>query len=67
MFQPNPKLEMLMSREKLMENIVGIIEDYFETQITECGELGEISNFEEARDCLTKELCDAVCKNFPAE
>ena len=56
-----------MSREKLMENIVGIVEDYFQAQITECGDLGEISNFEEARDCLTKELCDAVCEHFPAE
>lgn len=67
MNQLNPKLDMLMSREKLLENITGIIEDYFETQITECGEIGEISNFEEAKECLTKELCDSICKHFPAE
>ena len=66
MNQLNPKLEMLMSREKLMEKIAGIVEEYFDEQITECGELGEISNFEESRDILTKELCDAVCEHFPA-
>ena len=56
--------EFLMSREQLMKDIESIIDDYFQGQITECSDLGEIDNFDEVRDCLVKELCDAVCTNF---
>tara|TARA_B100001059_G_C17716495_1_gene518277 strand:- start:222 stop:380 length:159 start_codon:yes stop_codon:yes gene_type:complete len=51
MNQPDPKLELLMSREKLMEDIVNIMEENFDA----------IEN----RDGVIKELCDAVCNNFP--
>ncbi len=67
MNQLNPKLDMLMSREQLMNDIMCIVEEYFQAEINNCGDMGEISNFEEAKECLTNELCDAVCKNFPAE
>ena len=53
-----------MLREQLMENIESIVGDYFEYEITRCSDLGEIDNFNNARDCLIKDLCDAVCKNF---
>ena len=65
MNKPNPRLEQMIAREQLMEDIDSIVDEYFQSQITECGDLGEISNFQEARDCLIKELCDAVCKNYP--
>ena len=66
-FVPNPMLEMLMSREQLMEDIIAIVDEYFQAQINECDDMGELSNFEEAKDDLTSVLCDAVCKNFPAK
>lgn len=56
--------ELLMAREQLMRDIEFIVDDYFQAQITKCSDLGEIDNFDEARDCLVKELCDAVCNNF---
>ena len=47
------KLLILMAREQLMEDIDGIITDYFaEYDVTYDGE-------------LVKVLCDAVCRNFP--
>tara|TARA_R110002124_G_scaffold92569_2_gene234988 strand:- start:459 stop:701 length:243 start_codon:yes stop_codon:yes gene_type:complete len=66
-FVPNPMLEMLMSREQLMEDIIAIVDEYFQAQINECDDMGELSNFEEAKDDLTSVLCDAVCKNFPTK
>ena len=48
------KLEMLTAREQLMEDIDSIIEEYF--QGVDKDELSEV----------TRILCDAVCKNFPA-
>ena len=48
------KLLILMAREQLMEDIDCIIEEYFQ-------EYG-ITNDSE----LVKILCDAVCRNFPA-
>jgi len=66
-FVPNPHLEMLMSREQLMEDIIAIVDEYFQAQINECDDMGELDNFEEARDALTSVLCDAVCRNFPAK
>ena len=66
-FVSNPHLDMLMSREQLMEDIIAIVDEYFQAQINECDDMGELSNFEEAKDALTSVLCDAVCKNFPAK
>ena len=63
----NDTLEMLMSREQLMEDITATLEQYFQSLIDECDDMGELDNFEEAKDALTSVLCDAVCKNFPAK
>ena len=64
--------DMLIAREQrflslrpLMEDIDTVVDKYFQAQIKECGELGELSNFYEAKDALIRDLCDAVCKNFP--
>tara|TARA_B100001113_G_scaffold331731_1_gene308275 strand:+ start:609 stop:869 length:261 start_codon:yes stop_codon:yes gene_type:complete len=56
-FEPNPHLEMLMQREQLMEDIDAIVEEH-----------SYYSNMsaEKAED-LVRVLCDAVCKNFPAQ
>jgi hypothetical protein len=54
MADKNPNLEMLMQREQLMEDIDCIITDYF--QGIDDDELNEV----------TRILCDAVCRNFPA-
>ena len=48
----NTNLEMLTAREQLMEDIDCIIESNF----------GEI----EYKDDVIRQLCDAVCRNFPA-
>ena len=56
--------EFLMAREELMNDIQDIIGEYFDCEITRCSDLGEIDNFDEAKDCLIKELCDSVCNNF---
>ena len=45
------QLEMLSAREQLMEDIDCIIESNF----------GEV----EYKDDVIRQLCDAVCKNFP--
>ena len=45
------RLEMLSQREQLMEDIDCIIESNF----------GE----DEYKDDVIRQLCDAVCKNFP--
>ena len=55
-FVPNPHLEMLMSREQLMEDIDAIVD----------GELSGIIS-QELSDELVRRLCDAVCRNFPAK
>ena len=47
------KLEMLTSREQLMEDIICIMEANF----------GEV----EYKDEVVNMLCDAVCNNFPAQ
>jgi flagellar biosynthesis/type III secretory pathway protein FliH len=49
--QMNNQLEMLSRREQLMEDIDCIIESNF----------GEV----EYKDDVIRQLCDAVCKNFP--
>ena len=55
-FTPNPLLEMLMQREQLMEDIDAIVDEY--------AYIHDL-NVDEAED-LVRILCDAVCKNFPA-
>ena len=56
-----------MSREQLMEDIIAIVDEYFQGVRNDCTDLGELSNIDEAQDDLTSVLCDAVCKNFPAK
>ena len=53
----NTNLEMLSQREQLMEDIDGIVEEFF---VATWGD-------EYPEDCenLIRTLCDAVCKNFP--
>ena len=55
-FVPNPMLEMLMSREQLMEDIDSIVD----------GELSGIISQELSNE-LVRRLCDAVCRNFPTK
>ena len=50
----NTNLEMLTQREQLMEDIDCIISEYF--QGIDDAELNQV----------TEILCDAVCRNFPA-
>ena len=52
----NDTLEMLMSREQLMEDIDTIVD----------GELSGIISDELSNE-LVRRLCDAVCKNFPTK
>jgi len=52
----NDTLEMLTSREQLMEDIIAIVD----------GELNGIIS-DRLSDELTTRLCDAVCKNFPTK
>lgn len=53
------RLEMLSAREQLMEDIDCIIESF------QSDENFDINDCDD-RDDLTRVLCDAVCKNFPA-
>jgi hypothetical protein len=52
----NNTLDMLMSREQLMEDIIAIVD----------GELSGIIS-DRLSDELTTRLCDAVCTNFPTK
>ena len=59
----NTNLEMLTAREQLMEDIECIIESHFagiEYKPAQGTDLVYIT------DELIRTLCDAVCKNFPA-
>ena len=49
-------LEMLTAREQLMEDIVCIMESNF----------GEVAYKEDVDDVI-RQLCDAVCINFPTK
>ena len=49
-------LEMLSQREQLMEDIVRTVDN----------ELGGIIS-EDLNNELVRRLCDAVCRNFPAQ
>ena len=53
----NDMLEMLTSREQLMEDIIAIV--------SEGSASGHIC--EESSDMLQTLLCDAVCRNFPTK
>ena len=55
-FTPNPQLEMLMSREQLMEDIINTVEMELVCLVSD-----------EVREQLTGYLCDAVCNHFPAQ
>jgi hypothetical protein len=61
----NAQLDMLMSREQLMEDINCIVDEYFQVVKDNCVDIGELSYIDEAQDDLFSTLCDAVCKNFP--
>ena len=52
-----PDLEMLTQREQLMWDIDGIVDEFASNN--------NIS--EDDMEDLIKVLCDAVCKNFPAQ
>ena len=54
-----PDLEMSMQREQLMEDIDSIVDGFFIDTYE--------GQYPEERDELTRMLCDAVCKNFPAQ
>ena len=54
----NAQLEMLTSREQLMEDIDAICDEFF------CENFPSSSDkYEE----LVRVLCDSVCKNFPTK
>ena len=53
----NTNLEMLMQREQLMEDIDSICDEFF---------CEHFPNSQEQFDDLVRVLCDAVCRNFPA-
>jgi len=53
---PNPQLDMLMSREQLMEDITNIVEMELVCLVSD-----------EVREQLTGYLCDAVCDHFPVQ
>ena len=56
------QLEMLTAREQLMEDIDAIVDEFtFDLPIEDIHERSELA------EELTCMLCDAVCKNFPAE
>jgi hypothetical protein len=52
----NAQLDMLMSREQLMEDVENIVDGFFNDYLEQ---------YQGERDDLTRILCDAVCKNFP--
>ena len=51
--------------EYIKEDIDSIVGEYFQSVINECDDMGELSNIYEAKDDLTRTLCDTVHKNFP--
>tara|TARA_B100000212_G_scaffold214251_1_gene161973 strand:- start:20307 stop:20546 length:240 start_codon:yes stop_codon:yes gene_type:complete len=59
LMEHKPHLDMLMDRERLMEDIDFIIESFWYATWPE-------GQFLEDRNDLTRKLCDAVCRHFPA-
>ena len=60
----NTNLEMLTAREQLMEDIDCIIESNY-ALLTDFDEI-EWHTIDVSPEELIRMLCDAVCKNFPA-
>jgi len=56
------RLEMLTAREQLMEDIDSIVDETF----MEMFGWEDVDKWSNHKDELTRILCDAVCKNFPA-
>jgi len=57
----NTNLEMLSQREQLMEDIDAIVDEFtFDLPIDDIHERSQLA------EDLTRVLCDAVCRNFPA-
>ena len=59
------QLEMLTAREQLMEDIDSIVES-ISSVYTDDHDI-EWNTIEVSHEELTRMLCDAVCKNFPAK
>ena len=57
-------LEMLTAREQLMEDIDSIVES-ISSVYTDDHDI-DWNTIEVSHEELTRMLCDAVCKNFPA-
>ena len=55
------RLEMLTQREQLMEDIDCIVFAFFDEHYN------MDDDYRSEKDDLVRVLCDAVCKNFPAE
>jgi len=60
----NTNLEMLTAREQLMEDIDSIVESISCVYIDDHDV--DWNTIEVSYEELTRMLCDAVCKNFPA-
>ena len=57
---------MLTAREQLMEDIDNIMDEYFSDDVfMRIGECGD-TEFRCHPDQISRILCDAVCRNFPA-
>ena len=56
-FFMSDRLEMLMAREQLMEDIISIVDGMLENV--------EIDDVD--KEMMIKHLCDATCRNFPAK
>ena len=59
------QFEMLTQREQLMEDIDSIVES-ISSVYTDDHDI-EWNTIEVSHEELTRMLCDAVCKNFPAK
>jgi hypothetical protein len=58
----NINLEMLTAREQLMEDIDCIVDETF----MEMFGWEDVDKWSNHKDKLTSILCDAICRNFPA-
>lgn len=58
----NINLEMLTAREQLMEDIDSIVDETF----MEMFGWEDVDKWSNHKDKLTSILCDAICRNFPA-
>ena len=58
----NINLEMLTAREQLMEDIDCIVDETF----MELFGWEDVDKWSNHKDKLTSILCDAICRNFPA-